>query len=174
MIVKDHKASTFSVYSDAVVLAQNKHHISVFNGAGSGKIIRLRKLFFTNLALAGVTGVGIRMDLRKISTCTVGTDLTIQKHDSLTATLPATVLAKTGGTCTDAGLLAAFTMANDELLLTGNSQLDHQSINLLPEGQGIEPLLLREGEGITLQQITNSIVGSFGWYMLFTAESKLA
>lgn len=173
MLTKDVKLASYCAFAGPVVLAQNKHHISVFNGAGSGVILRLRKLFFTNMQIAAVTGVGIRMDLRKISTCASGTDLTIQKHDSAIATLPAQVLVQSGATCTDAGLNCALTFHNDEAVASGNNQSDYQHLNWLPEGEGIAPPTLREGEGFTVQQITNSIVGSYGWLLIFTAEPKL-
>lgn len=163
---------TFSVFADAVTPAQNKHHISILNASDSTSVIRLRKLHVTNLQLSAVTGVGLRFDIRRISGLSSGTSVVPRAMDSaLVRYLPTGLLVKTAGTCVDVALLRAFSINNDEVPLT-LSQFEFQFRNLLPEGPGVQAYTLRAGEGLTVQQITNSVVGSLGWYLAFSVESK--
>ncbi len=169
MRIKEFKLNTFSACADAVVPALDKHHISIFNPAGSEYVLRLRKLFLTNLQLSAVTGVGMRFDMRRITGLSVGTDITPRAHDTAYTALPSGLLVKTGGTGVDGSLIAPLTVNNDEIALTGVAY-DYQSINWLPEGEGMQHLSLRAGEGFSVRQITTSTVGSFGWLLIFTAE----
>ncbi len=58
-------APTFYATADAVALSANKHHLSLFNGAGSGVLIAVKKLFQINLSLTAVTGVALRFDIKR-------------------------------------------------------------------------------------------------------------
>ena len=54
---------------------------------------------------------------------------------------------------------------DDEMLLTqasGAQQL-FSGINWIPEGLELQEYTLREGEGLTIKQITNSTVGNVTW-----------
>jgi hypothetical protein len=58
---------------------------------------------------------------------------------------------------------------NDEIALTGaQPMLEGQSI--IPKNQRTKLLTLREGEGLTVKQITSNTVGSFAWLVIFTVE----
>lgn len=165
----DVKRPSFCAFAESVAHAQNKHHISIFNPADSTYIIRLRKLFLTNMQLVAVTGVAERFDLRRISALSGGTDLTVNAHDTGFTALPSGLLVKTGGTCTDAGINCSLSFNNDEVGATGIAY-DYQHMNWLPEADGLEYPTLRAGQGFTVQQITASTIGSFGWLLVFTAE----
>lgn len=172
MQTTDTKRPSFFVFADAVACAQNKHCISVFNPVGSAYVLRLRRLELVNLALTAVTGVAIRADLNFISALSAGTDLTPRPHDSATpvaGNTPAGLLCKTGGTATNAYTYSAIALNNDEVLATGQ-QTDYQTMNLLPNDDALQALTLRAGEGFSVQQITSSAVGSFGWLLHFTSE----
>lgn len=163
---------TFTALADAVAFAANKQMFSIFNGAGSGKVIKLRKVFFVNLALAAVTGVATRIEFKRITARSAGTVITPMPHDSLNAALPAAVVAATGSTVTEGALWFPFTMTNDEVGATQafpSSQL-LQATNWLPEGDNIQEMTLREGEGLTIKNITSTTVGSLGIVVVFTAE----
>src|SRR5687767_8936988 len=58
---------TFYAFVDSVVPAQNKHHLTVWNGHASA-LLRLKKLFVLNLQTATVTGALTRFDVKKIGT----------------------------------------------------------------------------------------------------------
>lgn len=166
-------APTYYALADAVTFAANKHHIAIFNGAGSGRIIKVRKIFPCDLALAAITGVAVRFDFKRTTAQSAGTAITVQKADTQNEAVPAQVLVATGATITEGGLLWPYTCSNDEVGLTQafpSSQL-MQALNSIPDGPEIQELTLREGEGVTAKQITSTAVGSFAWLLVFTMDT---
>lgn len=167
---------TWSAVADTVAFAANKQHISILNAAGSGKCVTLHDLRWVNLSIAAVTGVGIRWDVKKISAHSGGTALTPEAWDSLNTALPAQVTVRTGATSvTEGNLLFPFTANNDENPLTGlNPQQMGNSI--LPGIADVKSgaFVLREGQGITVKQITSSTVGSWAWIIQFSVEDTWA
>jgi hypothetical protein len=163
---------TYYVLADAVALAQNKHHLALFNGVGSGVMLCVKKLFQINLSLAAVTGVALRFDIKRSTAQSVGTAITPQTMDSANAALPAQVACATGATVTEGGLLFPFTTQSDEIAAANTAVANFltQYNNLILESTEMQELRLREGEGMTVKQITSSTVGSFAWLLAFTAE----
>lgn len=164
---------SYYAYADAVACAASKHHISILNGAGSGKVIKVRKVFPCDLTTAAITGVALRFDFKLATALSAGTAIIPVKADSLNANLPAQVLVKTNGTVTESSLLWPYTTCNDEIGATQQTGVGNQlmqALNSIPDGNEIQELTLREGEGLTVKQITSSAVGSFGWLMVFTVE----
>lgn len=163
---------TWYALADAVAFAANKHHMSILNAAASGVIVKLRKIFPVNLALAAVTGVAIRFDFKRATAHSLGTLITPNAADTGNTALPAGLTVRTGATVTEGALLWPYTVANDEVGATQafpSSQL-MQALNTIPDGSEIQELTLREGEGATIKQITSSTIGSFGWLMVLTSE----
>lgn len=165
---------TFFAIADAVALAANKHHLSIFNGAGSGKMVTIRKLFQINLSLSAVTGVVLRFDIRRSTAQSAGTAITPVSADT-DDTLPAGITVATGATVTNGGLLFPFTTQSDELTASNAAVANYltQYNNLMMESAEIKELRLRPGEGFTVQQITSSTVGSFAWLVAFTVDDDL-
>lgn len=165
-------ADTYYAYADAVVFAQNKQHISIFNGATSGVVLKVRKLFAVNLQTAAITGIVNRFDIKRSTAQSAGTALTVNKADTAEPNLPAAVLVATGATVTEGNLLFPWMTTSEETPATQalNVTQFQQSINVLIEADPLQELTLREGEGFTVKQITASTVGSFGWLAVFTAE----
>lgn len=164
---------TFYAYADAVAFAANKHHIGIFNGALSGRVVQVRKLFAVNLQTGAVSGAVARFNIQRISAMTLGTAVVPQPADTANAALPATISVATGPTCTDAGVLFPWvTQTDEETAVPALSKaLFQQSVNMLMEGESIQELTLRPGEGMSVKQITASTVGSFGWILVFTVET---
>ena len=164
---------TYYALADAVAFAANKHMISLHNAAGTGKMIVLKKMFLINLALAGVTGVALRQDVKRFTAVhTGGTAVTPVPCDSSNAALPAGVTCKTGATLTDVTLLFPITFTNDE---TGATQafpstMLQAGINWFPEGAEVQEIRLREGEGLTIKNITSTTVGSYAYLIVFTVD----
>ena len=165
-------AETWSAYADAVAHAQNKHHLTIFNGTGSSKVIRVKKLFAVNLQSAAVTGVIERFDIKRATASSAGTVITPVAHDSTNAALPSAVSVRTGATVTEGSLFWPWvTSSEEETPVPALSKaLFQQAVNIIPEGPEVQELVCREGEGITVKQITAATVGSFGWIVVFTAE----
>lgn len=152
--------------------ANSKQHFSLFNGSGSGVIVRVQKLCITNMVLTAVSGGVRRLDVKKITACSSGTDITPIKQDSLNSDLPAQVLIKTTATVTEGAILFPLVFPDDEMLLTQNSMAQQifSGINWIPEGYELQEYTLREGEGLTIKQITNSTAGTVSWIVLFSVE----
>jgi hypothetical protein len=163
---------TWYAYADAVAFAANKHHISIFNAAGSGKIIRVPKLFAINLQSAAVTGIIDRFDFKKITASSAGTTITPESADTSNPALPAQVTVRTNGTITEGNVLFPWLASSEEeTAVAGLSRsMFQQWSNIIPEGEEIQEPTAREGQGLTMKQITSSVVGSFGWLMVFTVD----
>lgn len=163
---------TYYALADAVAFAANKHHIAVWNNAGSNQVLALKKLFHINLSLAAVTGVALRFDAKKVTAIpTGGTDITAQSVDSLNPSL-ANVTIKTNATVTEGALMFPITTQNDEITAANTAVANYlaQIGNLAIEGVETQEWRLRPGEGLTIKQITSTTVGSFAWLAVFTVE----
>ena len=153
--------------------ANLKQHFSIFNGAGSGQIIRISKIFITNmLANVVVSGGARRIDVKKATSVSTGNDITPFKADTSNPDIPSQILIKTGATVSEGALLFPLVFPDDEMLLTQNSmaQQIYSGINWIPEGIEIQEVTLREGEGMTIKQITSSTAGIVTWIVGFTLE----
>lgn len=167
---------TYYALADAVTFAQNKHVISIMNESGSGKMLAIKKLFMVNTQLSSVTGVAVRADVKKITAHSGGTSITCQSCDSTNAALPAQITVRTAASSvTEGAILFPLTFTNDEAGATQafpSTQL-MAGLNWIPEGVEIQELRLREGEGITIKIITNSSVGQFAWFIVFTCDDPI-
>lgn len=163
---------TYWLLADAVALAQNKHHLSIVNESGSGVVIALKKLFQINVQVSSVTGAALRFDFKAATAHSGGTLLTPASCDSLNASLPAQITCRTGATVTEGALLWPYTTTNDEVNASNTAVANFlsQGLNWLPEGVEMQERRLREGEGVTMKQITSSTVGSFAWLLCFTVD----
>ena len=164
---------TFWATADAVALAVNKHHISIFNGTAD-KMVIIRKLFQINNQLTSVTGVALRFSAFRSSAQSAGTAITPISAD-LDDTLPVGISVATGATVTNSGLLFPYITQNDEMSAVNTAVANYlsQYNNLLLESNEMKELRLRPGQGFTIQQITSSTVGSFAWLMAFTVDDDL-
>lgn len=165
---------TYYALADNVAFAANKQMISIYNAAGTGVLVVLKKLYLINLQLAAVTGVAVRQDVKRFSAVhSAGTLVTPTTCDSANPALPAGVTIRTGGTVTDLTTLFPLTFANDEVGATQafpSVQLQ-AGISWLPEGPEVQEVRLREGEGVTVKNITSTVIGNFAYMWVFTVES---
>ena len=145
----------------------------IFNATGSGKIMRVVGLYVIP-ALAAVTGVGQTYEVIRTSAVgTGGTTLTPQKFDSADANLPAQVTARIKAT---GGATASATLQ----LLNGSSEETTayasmaSTLNHVPMGgtlgAGETGWVIRENEGLKIDQTTNSAVGNVNIQIVFTLE----
>ena len=165
---------TFYVLADAVAFAANKHHLSIMNAAGSGKLVSIKKLFHINLSLGAVTGVALRFDIKRATAVSAGTAITPQSCDTDDA-FPAGITINTNGTVTEGALLYPVTTQNDEITAANTAVANYLAmmINLQPESPELKEFRLRPGEGFTVKQITRSTVGSFAWFAVITVDEDL-
>lgn len=164
---------TYYALADAVTCALNKQVISILNDTGSGKVVALKKLFIINTQLSTVTGVALRSDVKRATAHSGGTVVTPASADSANPAIPAQITVRTAATSvTESTLLFPLTYTNDEVGATQafpTAQL-MAGLNWFPEGAEVQEVRLREGEGLTIKQITNSSVGQFAWLIVFTID----
>lgn len=164
---------TYYALADAVTNAQNKQVISILNATGSGKVVALKKLFIINTQLSTVTGVAIRSDVKRATAHSGGSTITPVAADSTNPAIPAQITVRSAASSvTESTLLFPLTYTNDELGATQaypSAQL-MAGLNWFPEGAEVQEVRLREGEGLTIKQITNSSVGQFAWFIVFTID----
>lgn len=158
---------TWYFWSGFVAGAANRKHLELFNAAGSGKIVRVRKIFIqSNMAAAVHVPQQWNCD-RSSAVGTGGTAITGRPADSANTALPAQVTCRAGPTGGATQTYTLFSLGvNGEETLAGHAILP--MINWVPEGPNIQEITLNEGQGCYVQQITNSITTT--WGVLFVAS----
>jgi len=164
---------TYIATADAVAFAASKHLIGLFNGVGSGCVLRLKQVLAVNLQTGGVTGAAYRVNLQRTTAQSAGTAVVPRSMDSADPAIPAQVLCATGATITAGALLIPRVMTTEER--QGGASIDvigaiQDMNNLIPAGPEQKELVLREGEGFSVQQSGGSTVGSFAWSLVFTLD----
>ena len=163
---------TFTVASQnsANVAAARTTHFDLFNASGSGVILRVQSVLIIP-TLAAVTGVGLTWEI--IRTNTVGTGGTVRTPvtlDTANAALPGTVTARskpTAGAATLATLFYPNGSSEETTPYAGLASI----LNNIPElREEAQPIVLREGQGLKVDQTTNSAVGSSNIVITFTVE----
>ena len=168
----------------SAAVGANKLYLDLFNASGSGKIVDVRGIWMvpdTDVAVAGA--LGVRIDIYRTSA--VGTGGTtaayksatpdvaggnITPYDTANAALPAQITARhlpSGGATISEWLLASYALGEE----TATSQAYMtQYQNIIPQGQFLQKLTLREGQGILLKQFTVAATGNMAFLIAFTLE----
>jgi hypothetical protein len=157
--------------SNSSVVGANKVHADLFNGVGSGKIVRVRSVFVYVDYDTAVTGV-VAVEVALTRTTTVGTGGTaatlegtvitapaISKLDSANPNLPAQItarLAPAGGATAGAYLGSRWVFTEETS--AGTSIAGAQGADLI-RNEGAD-LFLREGEGLRVVQGAVASVGA--------------
>jgi hypothetical protein len=173
-------AQTYTVAAIGATFGNNKSMLGVFNGSGSGRIIRVYRVWVLNNQTAGVTGVLTTWTLRRSSAQSAGTSLTPTKHDTASETAPAQCLFSTGGTVTLTGdaALRAWVWSNDEPAASSGTSDEFETLvplNCVWDSTGdsnIEPITLREGQGISVHHSGSTTVGICDVFVEYTLASS--
>lgn len=160
---------TYYYWSTYDAGAQNEILIDIFNAAGSGVVLKIRKMYIHHNQSV-VVGVPFLYDVIRTTTVgTGGTLITGAKVDSANAAIPAQVTcrhAAAGGAASGSTL---FGLAVDtEETRSGTAMAP--MINWMPEGDDVQELVLREGEGVKVIQTTASTVGVMACLLVVTME----
>ena len=160
---------TYTYWRPFTAGAANQRIIDLFNASGSGVRVKLRKLFVHH-DQSVVTGVPVRFDMiHTTAVGTGGTGITGRNQNSTDAAIPAQVTCRhsaTGG-ATEAYVRFGFSVDTEETRpATGIAPM----INWLPEGDDVGDVVLNEGEGALVKQITSTAVGIFGCLLVVTIE----
>lgn len=169
-------AASFNINALDVAFAANKCMAGIFNGTGSGKVLRVYRIWMLNNQLNAVTGVLTNLELRKITAASGGTTIVPTKNDSNTTDLPAQIVIGTNMTITLGGILKRVIWSTDEPV--GNVTATLDELETIPAFGCIwemgfgdpysTPLILREGDGIALYN-TGGSVGQCDVFIEFTS-----
>jgi hypothetical protein len=145
----------------------------LFNASGSGVVLRVRAIHIIP-ALAAVTGVGQTYEIIRTSAVgTGGSTRTPEAYDDSSAALPAQVTARTkptGGATTSATLIYVNGSSEETNPYAAMaSQLNHIAG---AKQDGVEPLVLREGQGLKIDQTTSSSVGNVNVVVVFNRSAS--
>lgn len=160
---------TYTYWRPFTVGAQNQRTLDIFNAVGSGVLVKLRKLFVHHNG-AAVTGVAHLFDFIRTSTIgTAGTGITGREQGNSGIAIPAGVTCRMNATGGAAETFVRFGISLDTEETRPGTQMA-ALFNLLPEGDDIADIVLAEGEGFLVKQITNSTVGIWGTLLVVTIE----
>lgn len=173
-------AQTYTASAIGATFASNKSMIGIFNGSGSGRIVRVYRVWVLNNQTSAVTGVLTTWTLRRSSAQTGGTAITAVKHDSNSESMPAQVAIATGGTVTLTGdnAFRAWVWSNDEPAVSSGTSDEFETLiplNCVWDSTGdsnIEPIVLREGQGLSVHHSGSSAVGIADIFVEYTLASS--
>lgn len=171
---------TYRAVITGATFASGKSMLGLFNGVGSGRILRIMRAWQLNNQVTGVTGVITTMGFRKTSAQSGGTTAPVVKHDSASENIPAQVLSATGATVTNTGdpAIMRWMWSNDE---PAASSLSNDETETIPElakffdatgDANIEPIVCREGQGVSVHHEGTSAVGVCDVIIEFTMAAS--
>lgn len=149
---------------------------SLFNGSGSGRIVRISRIWVLNNQITAVTGILENYYLYKLTGNVSGgtpTILTPIKLDSSNENIPSQIVCATGNTTNGSGdILMRYFFSGDEPAVGTFSMDELEQLislnciwNLGYGNSNIQKLTIREGEGISLYQ--TAIASSVGTIDIF-------
>lgn len=172
-------ANVYTIAAAATPFIPNRCMIGIFNGAGSGKVIRVYRVMALNNQTVAVTGVNCVLKLNKISTGSGGLYLTPNKHDSSSPNVPSQVVCATNMSYTTSSLLRNYYWSNDE---PNQATTTHDEVTTIPKmgmvwessyiDTNIQPIVCRENQGVVLINSTNTAVGIADFFIEFTMETS--
>lgn len=166
---------TFSVLSLNTQIGNGKSMLSILNGAGSTKVVKIHKIKIINSQTSAVTGIIADFRINRITGHSVGTLLTPQTFDTADI-IDVNVTTRTGATLVGTGAdLIRYLWSSDEwgvgtLDKEGHDHGIQATIPVYESQPGIKPITIRVGEGIAIRQIVNSTAGTFDIEVIFSEE----
>ena len=165
-------ANTFYALYDRITPAANKYMATLFNTSATRKVV-VHKIWWINASITAVTGVILDQYLARITARTAGTSVTIRTNDTAD-TLSAGITADTNSTSVTEDHISERFIATSEEPTIAQTQLTaySQSGGLIYERTpGTRGVTLRQNQGISLRNITNSTVGQVSYCFEFTDEA---
>lgn len=180
--VQIEESDTYQWIVPSTAVGANKIFLDLFNGAGSGKVIKIRAILpiiDTDVAVVGV--VGIRVIVVRTSTVGTGGTAWVKNGavdvaggawaalDTSNADIGANITARhlsTAGATTHAWMRGAYLMgeeASTSLAYNFQGQYD-----MAGDVSGCQPIILREGFGIKIYQGAVASAGNIRFRILFT------
>jgi hypothetical protein len=141
------QTQTYFASALAVASGASKDYINLSNASGSGKVIRIMRIFASVDAQGAVTGLQTGWTVSRFTT--VGsscTSITIVPADTTNAAVPAQVTANTACTSDPGGTVTSLFKTSISADETQNGTINVYEFR----DNGGQPITLREAEGITL------------------------
>jgi hypothetical protein len=167
-------ASTYIAKSLTVPFASNQHMLTVFNPAASGKIVRVYRIWIENNIVSAVTGVTPILKVFRCTAASAGVVIVPVSYDSTNVAL-GTVAAGSKMTVTTSSLFGNRAISNEEpIQMQGGveewTNFIHTTelYNVGSRNSAIDPIVCREGQGITVQNSTATTVGNIDVFIEFT------
>lgn len=139
---------------------------TIFNGSGSGKKLHCTRIIALNNQTNAVTGVLTTLEVRRITASSGGTTITLSKHDTADAAIPAAIVGRSGGTDTLSDTFRRVMWSNDEPAASSatNDELEcivplNEIWNSAVNDAAIQHLVSNEAEGVCLRHTGTSAVG---------------
>jgi hypothetical protein len=173
-------AQTYTIGIVGATFGNGKSMLGLFNGSGSGRILRVKRIWVLNNQTTGVTGVLTTWELRRSSAQSGGTTYAPVKHDTASENMPAQVVAASGATVTETAdnAMRRWMWSNDEPAagsLTNDETECIVPLNCVWDSTGdsdIEPITLREGQGISVKHSGSTTVGVCDLFLEFTMAAS--
>lgn len=159
----DHAYVTYAASYIGSAVGANKYHANLFNASGSGKLVKVLRVELQPQLTGLITGHSITFRALRSSTTGTGTTGTIAKLDTNDGDVPAQVTVR--------GSLTAAPTVSDVLALgivdTEESRPGQKCI-VFDSRDGVGPIVLREGQGLAIQQDAYASGGNISVIYYFT------
>ena len=142
----------------------NKNHIGLFNAVGSGLVLHVRKVMITSHLTANNTGAATSFVVARTTAAGTGAAQAVRQRDLLSPALPAEVTAL--GVYSVQPTVAANSEVASIPVFTEEAGSQTPSV---PAWEG-EPIVVRQGGGIVIQQTALAGAGAIAGFIHFDAS----
>lgn len=155
-------AATYQLSATGVPLAiANESLLALFNGVGSGKIVRVYRIWARNCNTgAQVAGGQNLINIQRINAATASNwTIPLKSVDTTNAAIPAQIISGCKFTVTNDALFRALPWSNDEPTIQTGTIDEIETTNWVVfwdadyNDANIEPIVLREGFGVSVQNV---------------------
>lgn len=176
-MAKTYTANSYNIGTPAgTTIGNGKSLLGIFNAHASNIVKVWRVWMYPNTT--AVTGVMIDVSLRLLSNLTSGTAVTAHAHNTANTSKDLTsITIVTNGTATASATIASYLIVTEEPVVSG--AVNQNLMCFMPFSQlwdngigddNVQPITLRQNEGLDLQCVTNSVAGNFDVIFEFTVE----
>jgi hypothetical protein len=170
---EDSQASFYAVF-DRIVPGNNKYMATLWNGAAGRKVV-LHRAWSYNWQVAAATGTELDQVFMRISARTLGTSVTPladDTSDTLTSGITADHLttAVTDGATIERVIVSSEEIGQTNAAFLVGSRATYPGALIYARVPGTRGVTLRNGQGISIKNVTNSNNGTVSYVYQFTDE----
>ena len=157
--------ATWYVGQLASVAGANKQHLTLYNGVGSGKIVKIYKVVATGAPTVAVTGLVLVLHAVRITAAPTGGTVKVPLSSAVESALPAQIVARAAPTSVTGEEATPFgigTVSGEETSSSGRCTIYEYGID------GMKPVELAEGVGMTIKQGALASAGACHLMVWFT------